>query len=232
MVTLWSQATTMPREHSSPLPRRSGYRRRRSRTPQRERLTSKPSSRRHVEGALSSLLEDLPDPMIEAILGLGVETCVDFSHMWSSTRECVAELARLMGCDGFDEGIVKKLNRKLKAAQSEAQFQMEDAIKQVVQERRSSVATSPARSSSSHPVKAPPVPPPSNRIRPLQVAGGGDVGVRVVPAPCRWILTPRRRWPGRRSWMQSSKWLCSMSSTLPSWGSLQRCCKTLCSGGA
>ena len=183
MVTLWSQATTMPREHSSPLPRRSGYRRRRSRTPQRERLTSRPSSRRPVEGALSSLLEDLPDPMIEAIHGLGVETCVDFSHMWSSTRECVAELARLLGCDGFDEGIVKKLNRKLKAAQSEAQFQMEDAIKQVVQERRSSVATSPARSSSSHPVKAPPVPPPSNRIRPLQVAGGGDVGVRVVSCP-------------------------------------------------
>ena len=112
VVTLWSQATTMPREHSSPLPRRSGYRRRRSRTPQRERLTSRPSSRRPVEGALSSLLEDLPDPMIEAIHGLGVETCVDFSHMWSSTRECVAELARLMGRDGFDEGIVKKLNRK------------------------------------------------------------------------------------------------------------------------
>ena len=89
VVDMWSQATTMPTERSSPLPRRSGYR---SRDPVHHSgrgLTSRPSSRRPVEGALSSLLEDLPDQMIEAVHGLGVETCVDFSHMWSSTRECV-----------------------------------------------------------------------------------------------------------------------------------------------
>ena len=88
VVTLWSQATTMPRERSSPLPRQSGYRRQRSRTPQRGRLTSRPSSRRPVEGALSSLLEDLPDPMIEAIHGLGVETCGFLTHVVQHSGVC------------------------------------------------------------------------------------------------------------------------------------------------
>ena len=145
---------------------------------------SRPSSSRHVDEALQSLLEDLPDDIIGAIFGLGVQTCADFSGLWNSTSACVAELAYILRRDYLDEVLVKKINRKLKAAQREAAFQMDDAVAAVVQERRSSVATGSASSNNRPPLeRRTAAPPPSNRIRLLQVAGGGEAGVRVIHQP-------------------------------------------------
>lgn len=94
-----------------------------------------------LEERLKKLLADLPEDVVRAVEGLGVQTTGDFHHLWASSQACFTELEAKVG-RGLTTTEAMKVAVAWTGARRESLRAVESLAARVAQERQSSVSVS------------------------------------------------------------------------------------------